>query len=77
MLCYVFLNYFSSTIRIGEEVNLAWHYITLYYIQNVTIIYHPHYPHYLQNMWHSLQQLQQFGVTIVRDTALLGKVVVV
>lgn len=28
-------------------------------------------------MWHSLQELQQLGVAIVGDTALLGKVVVV
>lgn len=28
-------------------------------------------------MWHSLQELQQLGVAIVRDTALLGEVVVV
>lgn len=32
---------------------------------------------YLENMWHSLQELQQLGVAIVRDAALLGKVVVV
>lgn len=28
-------------------------------------------------MWHCLQQLQQFGVAVVGDTALLGKVMVV
>lgn len=28
-------------------------------------------------MWHSLQELQQLGVAIVGDAALLGKVVVV
>lgn len=32
---------------------------------------------YLENMWNSLQELQQLGVAIVRDAALLGKVVVV
>lgn len=28
-------------------------------------------------MWHSLQKLQQLGVAVVRDTALLGEVMVV
>lgn len=28
-------------------------------------------------MWHGLQQLQQLGVAVVRDAALLGEVVVV
>lgn len=37
-------------------------------------IYHPQY---LQDMWHSLQKLQQLGVAVVRDTALLGKVMMV
>lgn len=37
----------------------------------------PHYPQYLQDMWHGLQELQQLGVAIVRDAALLGKVMVV
>lgn len=35
------------------------------------------HPQYLQDMWHGLQELQQLGVAIVRDTALLGKVMVV
>ena len=32
---------------------------------------------YLQDVWHGLQELQQFGVAVVGDTALLGKVMVV
>lgn len=28
-------------------------------------------------MWYSLQQLQKFGVAIIRDSALFGKVMVV
>lgn len=28
-------------------------------------------------MWYSLQQLEQFGVTIIRDSALFGEVMVV
>lgn len=28
-------------------------------------------------MWHGLQKLQQLGVAVVRDTALLGKVMVI
>lgn len=37
----------------------------------------PHYPPYLQDMWHCLQKLQELGVAVVRDAALLGKVMVV
>lgn len=32
---------------------------------------------YLQDVWHSLQQLHQLGVAVVGDTALFGKVMVV
>lgn len=32
---------------------------------------------YLQHVWHGLQQLQQLGVAVVGDAALLGEVVVV
>lgn len=36
-----------------------------------------YYSQYLKDMWHGLQQLEQFGVAIVRDTTLLCKVMVV
>lgn len=36
-----------------------------------------YYSQYLKDMWYGLQQLQQLGVAIVRDTTLLCKVMVV
>lgn len=36
-----------------------------------------YYSEYLKDMWHGLQQLQQLGIAIVRDTTLLCKVMVV